>query len=165
MELNNPLWPTLHGGYQIPYNASIPLQELYTQKGWAQREDVLAEFWENLHHQGDVGLASYMALSHLVALYIENRSLEWNIPSLCLVIEHCRLSGKNLALPIEYHKDYFDALKRLEAYFLERFKQIEDPTTLRIALAHFATINGQSKLGRAIENMDEDVIDEFLEQF
>jgi hypothetical protein len=34
-----------------------------------------------------------------------------------------------------------------------------------LTLALFATLSGQANLGKAIENLDEDVIQEFLEQF
>lgn len=120
---------------------------------------------DNLHHQGDIGLASYLSVPQLVTICIDKKSFDWNFVGLCVVIEHCRQTEHNPKLPTEYYDYYFNALKKLEKYLLENFKSINDPTTLRLSLALFATLSGQVDLGKAIENMDEDVIQEFLEQF
>lgn len=165
MNLDNNIWSTLEGGYKITYDASIPLRQLQSTSDQTIIETVFAELWGNLHHQGDVGLASYLSLPHIVSTCIDKKSLDWNYVGLCVVIEHCRLSGHNPELPREYKTEYIDALKKLEQYLLSNFKSITDPDTLRLTLALFATANGQANLGRAIENLDEDVIQEFLEQF
>src|SRR4030095_1965860 len=118
-----------------------------------------------LHHQGDVGLASYFALPQLVEICINKNSLDWNFVGLCVLIEHCRQTDGNPELPNEFKDEYFDALKKLEGYFLTNFENIKDPTTLRLTLALFATVNGQVDLGKAIQNLDEDMVKDFLEQF
>ncbi len=67
LDLNDPRWKTFKGDYQIPYDASIPLKVLEKTDDPAGGEDserVLAE----LHHQGDVNIASYMTLPHLIQL-------------------------------------------------------------------------------------------------
>jgi hypothetical protein len=165
MDLDNKIWSTIDGGYKIPFDASIPLKQLHSTNDMKVIADIFADLWDNLHHQGDVGLASYLAVPQLVAICVGKKSFDWNFVGLCVVIEHCRQAEHNPKLPTEYNDIYFNGLKKLEQYLLDNFKSIKDPTTLRLTLSLFATLSGQADLGRAIENMDEDVIQEFLEQF
>lgn len=165
MDLDNKIWSTINGGYKIPFDASIPLKQLRSTTDQKIIFDLFADLWDNLHHQGDVGLASYLAVPQLVTICIDKKSFDWNFVGLCVVIEHCRQAEHNPKLPTEYNDIYFNALKKLEQYLLDNFKSIKDPTTLRLTLSLFATLNGQADLGKAIENLDADVIQEFLGQF
>lgn len=65
LSLDDPLWPALEGGYGVPYDASLALKALKAG------EDVWHELWEELHHQGDVGVASYAAVAQLVDICAE----------------------------------------------------------------------------------------------
>ncbi len=165
MDLDNKIWSTIDGGYKIPFDASIPLNQLRSTNDPKVTADIFADLWDNLHHQGDVGLASYLAVPQLVTICIEKKSFDWNFVGLCVVIEHCRQAEHNPKLLTEYNDIYFNALKKLEQYLLDNFKSIKEPTTLRLTLSLFATLSGQADLGKAIENLDEDVIQEFLGQF
>jgi hypothetical protein len=164
MELDDRIWATLQGGYKIPYNASKPLKKLRDATRQNEFAVIFAELWDNLHHQGDVGIASYLAIPQLVSICINKKSLDWNFIGLCVVIENCRLDGNNPELPEEYHNSYFESLSQLERYLLLNFKSITDQTALRLSLALFATVNGQPDLGKAIEILEEDVLQEFLEE-
>jgi hypothetical protein len=164
MELDDRIWATLQGGYKIPYNASKPLKKLRDATRQNEFAVIFAELWDNLHHQGDVGIASYLAIPQLVSICINKKSLDWNFIGLCVVIENCRLDGNNPELPEEYHNSYFESLSQLERYLLLNFKSITDQTALRLSLALFATVNGQPDLGKAIEILEEDLLQEFLEE-
>jgi hypothetical protein len=165
MDLDNKIWQTLNGGYKIPYDVSTLIKILQSTNDNTKIVNIFAELWDNLHHQGDVGLASYLALPQLVAICIDKKSFDWNFVGLCVLIENCRQADHNPKLPEEFQNEYFDALKKFEQYLLKNFKSINDPTTLRLTLAFLATVNGQIKLGKAIENLDEDMVKDFLEQF
>jgi hypothetical protein len=54
--LTDTIWRELQGGYRIPYDASKTLVRM--ERG----ESVWEELWNELHHQGDVGVASYAAI-------------------------------------------------------------------------------------------------------
>jgi hypothetical protein len=164
MDLDNKIWSTANGGYKVPYNASRPLRKLRVATTPDEMNGIFAELWENLHHQGDVGLASYLAVPELISTCITKRSLDWNYIGLCVVIENCRIDTNNPELPAEYHEAYFDSLSHFEKYLLLHFKSITDRTSLRMALALFAILNGQPGLGKAIGMLDEDLLTEFLEQ-
>jgi hypothetical protein len=165
MDLDNKIWATLNGGYKIPYNASRPLKKLRDTTQQEDLEVIFTELWDNLHHQGDVGIASYVAVPQLVSICISKKSLDWNFIGLCLMIENCRLEKHNPELPSEYQDAYFQSLNEFERYLLLNFKGITDQTALRLTLALFATVNGQPGLGRAIEILDEDLLPEFLQQY
>ena len=165
MELDDRNWGLFEGGYRIPYDASRPLRKLKDAEDAKERQEILDELWENLHHQGDVGVASYLAVPHLIDICIENKSLDWNFIGLCVTIENCRLNGKNPELPSQYDDLYFGSLIKFEKYLLLNFKNINDRTALRLTLALLATVNGQPGLGKAIEYLDEDAVDEFLSQY
>jgi hypothetical protein len=164
MELDNRIWATLEGGYKIPYNASRPLKKLRDATRQDEFPAIFTELWDNLQHQGDVGLASYLAIPQLVSICINKKSLDWNFIGLCVLIENCRLKGHNPELPNDYQDSYFESLTLFERYLLSNFKSITDQTALRLTLALFATVNGQPGLGRAIEILDEKILPEFLEQ-
>ena len=164
MDLNNQVWSTLEGGYRIPYDASYALKELKSTSDPKIINLILRGLWENLHHQGDVGTASYLSSISLIDICIDKKSLGWKYIGLCLVIEHCRRSDNNPEIPIEFKDDYFVALNRFEEYLLTNFKAIDDSTSLRLTLAFFATMHEQFDLGRAIEQLEEDVLAEFLER-
>jgi hypothetical protein len=81
-----------------------------------------------------------------------------------VTIENCRIKGANPELPRQYDEIYFGSLSKFERYLLDNLKNISDRTGFRLALSLLATVNGQPRLGKAIENLDEDVLDEFLAQ-
>lgn len=164
MDLDNKIWATLQGGYKLPYNASKPLKKLKESTRPEEFTAIFKELWDNLHHQGDVGIASYLAVPQLVSICINKKSLDWNFIGLCVLIENCRLQEQNPKLPKEYQDHYFESLTQFERYLLLHFKSITDQVALRLSLALFATVNGQPGLGRAIELLDEDFLAEFHKQ-
>jgi len=165
MDLQDTIWATLKGGYKIPYDVSKPLRKIQNEDRPEILQIIFDELWENLHHQGEVGLASYMAVPQLVNICIHKKSLDWNFIGLCVLIENCRIDRRNPELPKEYNELYLDSLTQFEKYLLLNFKNISDRTALRLTLALFATLNGQPALGKALENLDEDVLQEFLDKF
>src|SRR5690242_20920662 len=56
MEYDDPRWVGLQGGYRIPYD---PRNALHSLEANTNVEKVWEELWTELHHQGDVGEASY----------------------------------------------------------------------------------------------------------
>ena len=79
MDLQNDIWKKLDGGYKIPYDASVPLRQLQLSNDKKSIDNIITELWDNLHHQGDVGLASYFSVPQLVDICIDKKSLDWNL--------------------------------------------------------------------------------------
>jgi hypothetical protein len=166
MELTNKLWSNLEGGYRIPYDASIPLQQLEQTNDPETINNIWAVLWENLHHQGDVGLASYLAVPHLVSICKAKSLFDWNLLGLCCVIEQERHSESNPELPQEYQDYYNRGLQELKEFVLAHINQVSDDTTYTLALATLATCSGRPGLGRLIILAeDKDILEEFLGQY
>jgi hypothetical protein len=151
IDLDDRIWSSLKGADKVPYDASRPLKKLRDSTNPKEQENLFKELWQNLHRQGDVGIASYLAVPQLVTICLDKQSLDWNFIGLCVTIENCRLNEKNPPLPEEYQDQYFDSLLAFERYLLANFKNITSRDGVRLALALFATLNGQPELGRAIE--------------
>jgi hypothetical protein len=71
---------------------------------------IWTELWDNLHHQGDVGLASYLAVPQLARIGRLKKLFDWNLLALCNVIEQERHRETNPRLPIEF-LDYYICYK------------------------------------------------------
>lgn len=154
MTLNDNLWKTLQGGYKTTYDVSIPLKRLEITNNKEEIGSILDELWNELHHQGDVGLASYLALPQLVRIAKDKGLFDWNIVGLCTVIEQQRHLGNNSPLPQEYSEYYSNGLKELKEFVVSNINSEMDDTLLLTALSTLATCNGQVKLGKAIMNLE-----------
>ena len=110
LSLDNKRWQTLVGGYRVPFDPRPQLSKLA-----ANRDTKAAwhELWEELHHQGDVGEASYAAVPHLVRIYRQRGVIDWNTYAIVAVIELARDSGKNPELPEWLKEDYLQAIREL----------------------------------------------------
>lgn len=166
MELGNPVWKTLEGGYRTIYDASVPLQLLEMTLNPQEVTKLLDELWENLHHQGDVGTASYLSVPQLARIARKKHLVDYSLLGLCSVIIQQSHSENNPGLPtifIDYYQQGIDDLKK---FVMENINNITDDTTYTIALSTLATCSGKIELGKAImELCDNDVLNEFLEQF
>jgi hypothetical protein len=103
-------WKNLSGGYRTKFDPRPLLSKLESS------EDARAawhELWGQLHHQGDVGEASYAAVPHLVRIHRQRGVVDWNTYGLVAVIELARKEGKNPAIPDWLQQDYFRAIREL----------------------------------------------------
>ncbi len=166
MKLTDKIWQDLKGGYKTPYDVSLPLRKLEQADDPEAIKLIFQELWNELHHQGDVELASYLAVPQLVRIGRSKNLFTWNLLGLCAVIEQQRHLGNNPVLPPEFQHYYEEGLKSLKRFVLENLNRDLDDTTYIIALATLATCSGRIKLGKAIAELeDKSIMDEFLEQF
>ncbi|BDG01547.1 hypothetical protein [Anaeromyxobacter oryzae] len=156
LPLSDPSWKALKGGYKVPYDASVPLARL--EAG----DDVWEELWQELHHQGDVGEASYASVPHLVRICSDLPSRDWNVYALVSTIEVERHRKSNPPLPEWVRADYERAQKNLLALGLKDLGRVEDALTIRSILGAVALAKGALKLGTWIAFADESEIDEML---
>ena len=127
-------------------------------------EQVWKELWNELHHQGDVGLASYLALPQLVRIGKSKELFDWNLLGLCSIIEQQRHLESNPTLPPEFRDYYTKGLEELKQFVLYNLSRDLDDTTYIVALATLATCTGRTKLGKAIMELeDSDIAEEFLQ--
>jgi len=164
--LDNPIWKKLEGGYKgTKYDASIALKKLEDAGTLQDVGIIYQELWNELHHQGDVGLASYYAVPHLVRIAKEKQLVDYNVLGLVSVIEIQR-HKTNPILPSTLTPDYDNAIKNLGELAVLAMNKEWDLDLASVALTAMALAKGQVKLGNAIQNLDsEDVIDGFLESY
>ena len=96
LELDDRRWSELEGGYRVPFDPRPALRQLERGVGLS---DAWRELWDGLHHQGDVGLASYAAVPHLVRIHAAHAAADWNTYALLEVIEWERHVDRNPTIP------------------------------------------------------------------
>lgn len=163
LPINDPSWRTMEGGYRTPYDPRSALDRAGSDDE-GERSSGWKELWENLHHQGDVGTASYAALPHLVALRGRRGIPDWQVFALSSIIEAGRLSGSNPELPAQLANGYRHAWEQLLGYALEDLRRDEDPDLVRSALAVVAFARGMHVQGRMLSTCTDDEIQEFLDE-
>ncbi|WP_116545486.1 hypothetical protein [Pontibacter virosus] len=165
IQLNDPKWKELKGGYQTPYDASIALSRLEETNSSEEVDDILAELWDELHHQGDVGLASYFAVPHLIRIARDKGIISSNVLGLIAVIEIQR-HKKNPQIPKEYLESYLNSFNEIPELVDSAKSREWDLEFTAAALSALAASKGQIKIAQAVLNFDdEDVLDEFLENY
>ena len=102
-------------------------------------DDAISELWENLYHQGNVGLASYAAVPALV---------QAGELSLVAAIEVARNSESNPDLPENIKTEYELALKQALST-----KPKSEEQFLGYYIIH-ASINGKIRLSKALHLLD-----------
>jgi hypothetical protein len=157
LTLSDPKWRLLAGGYKVPYDASVALSRL--ERG----DDVWDELWQELHHQGDVGEASYAAVPQLVRIVATLRR-DWNFYSLVSTIEIERHRKSNPPLPAWLAESYQAAWRQLLDLALGDARVARDAQTLRSILGTVALGSGDLKLGVLISYSDDSEISEILDQ-
>ena len=166
LELDDPKWGDLEGGYRgVLYNASAALKKMERTNDLSAMNEVYQEFWNELHHQGDVGLASYYSVPHLTRIAKEKQLIDSNVLGLVSVIEIQRHKN-NPKLPSALFPAYNNALTELGELAKLSFNHPWDFETANTLLTALAVSKGQIKLADAIMNLDsEDTIDKFLEKY
>jgi len=157
LPLDDPRWRTLQGGYKIDYNPTPALRRL--QSG----EDAWDELWEELHHQGDIGVASYAAVPHLVRIGKSLPSRDWNLYGLVSTIEIERHRKSNPPVPDWAAESYREAWHDLLEVALADLKTIDDAETIRSILGVLALAKGELQLGALMAHSDSSEIAEILE--
>jgi len=163
IRLDDPLWSTFIGGYRTPYDASTRLQEL--ENGSGDLEEIWEELWDELHHQGDVDIASYAVVPQLAQICVSRDLLDWNAFALVATIEECRVFGENPKLPEWLESDYHLAIKTMAEFGARRFAEdwSKDLTQSFLAVAAFA--KGATKTARMLATFSDDELDEVYEKF
>ncbi|MDX5423149.1 MAG: hypothetical protein LPK14_12910 [Hymenobacteraceae bacterium] len=165
IQLNDPKWKELEGGYRTPYDASVALRKLENAVSSEEVEGILAELWDELHHQGNVGLASYFAVPHLIRIGKEKGIVNSSLLGLIAVIEVQR-HKENPQIPKEHQEDYLNSLKAIPELIETGDTNDWDLAFTAAALSALAASKGQIKVAQAVLNFDdEDVLDEFLEAY
>ena len=156
---DDPKWSQLIGGYNVLYNPIAVLNGLSERPSDKALWD---ELWLNLHHQGDVGTASYVAAVYLIKLRQTGVAFDWNFYALLATIEIQRHKDSNLVLPEWLVSDYQAAWETIEVFCVEDMSKAKDAGELRVYLSIMALAKGQLELGDLLITIDDEQIQGFL---
>jgi hypothetical protein len=159
LSLDDDRWQSLQGGYRMTFDPRTLLAKLAanmdTKVAWH-------ELWEGLHHQGDVGEASYAAVPYLVRIYRERGAGDWNIYAIVAVIELARNGGHNPDVPSWLEKDYFHAIWELAELGTSELLDASDSDTSRAILSILAIAKSARTHARLLLNYSEEELLEIM---
>ena len=156
MNLTDQRWPELRGGYKTPCDPRPVLRRIEMDLDQRTAWD---ELWNELHHQGDIGEASYAAVIVLADIFHERRSPSWKLFSLAATIEVERHRRTNPPLPEWLAIDYARAWKQLVGLAVTALQSDSDAYTVQSALAILALARKAYKLGALINWLDDSELD------
>lgn len=143
MQMDDDRWTGLNGGYRITYDPRDALRRL-------EEGDTAAwqELWQELHHQGDVGEASYAAVPQLIRVHRSRGVADWNTYALIAAVEEARHSDRNPPMPEWLREDYDAAWRDLQSLAMAEFTAADSDELVRCILAVLALSKGKVELGR-----------------
>ena len=159
LNLSDPRWSALQGGYRVAYDPRPALARLEQGRELAA---TWAELWQELYHQGDVGTASYAAVPHLVRVHRIRDVADWNTYALIGAVEQARSAARNPAM-LPWLKDGYDqAWRELPAVAMRDLSRSEDRTLTQAALGVVATARGLRRAGELLLDFTEDELAEMI---
>lgn len=158
ISMDDPRWEGLEGGYRVPYDPRPALRAL---DGRSDISATWAELWNELHHQRDVGLASYAAVPHIAGIYIRAGRPDWNAYALVGCIELAR-TERNPPLPDWLEGSYIGSLGELAKQGTKEIWASEDRTLVQSALAVIALARGLRIQANLLLSYTEDELEEMV---
>jgi hypothetical protein len=138
ISLDSKLWGQLTGGYKTAFDPRPLLARLEAGRDVTTWPDL----WNELHHQGDVGTASYAAVPHLVRIYRKLGAIDWNIYAIVATIELARDQRQNPEVPESLEKDYYRAIQELAEIGQYEVLRADETETVRAILGMIAISKG-----------------------
>ncbi len=151
----------MKGGYKIPYNPVPTLQQIDKGINLARCWE---ELWNELHHQGDIGEASYASLVKLVELQQKVVTPDWNFYTLTLTILTEQYRKTNPVVPGWLKNDFEKAIDSLYTLCLRDLEKANDPALVQSILSVLAFLKKETKLAVFIGYSDPAAIEEYLEE-
>lgn len=145
MDFSDDRWVGLLGGYRTPYDPRPTLSELFKCPGSGMAWIAL---WEELHHQGDVGVASYAAVPAIAQIARADSAGDWNPYALAATIEEARWSPSNPDLPAWLTPAYEEAWVVLFDCALSLLQHTKSENAIASAISVIAIHKGQRNLAR-----------------
>jgi hypothetical protein len=147
LPLDDPRWATYRGGYNGILYSSVPIIRRL------QSEGATDEFWQlvwaELHHQGDVGEATYALVPYLVDWQSRQRELDEQLFHFSVLVDLQHSENNNPAIPSELEFSYMRALRALPVIGAEGLKRGTAEHVVMGVVAAIALAAGHRVLARA----------------
>ena len=159
LSLDDPRWASLHGGYRVAFDVRSALRALEIGH---EPDDAWRRLWNELHHQGDVDLASYAAVPHLVRLYAARRDLNWNTYALVGII--ALLAGRqgNPPVPEWLEPGFSRALHDLSELARDDLAKTDNALVVRTCLGVIALAKGLTMHATLLLEFDDSEVDDLV---
>jgi hypothetical protein len=132
----------------------VPLRRLFSE---GPSDELWNDLWDELHHQGDVGPASFAAVPYLLEYARRGPTLDWNVFGLIAVIELERVPYcRNRRMPQELTEAYFTAIAQLPEVVATHPQKEWGPELTQHIVTCIALARGQRMLARAYLEMDKE---------
>ncbi len=164
LDLDDPTWERLEGGYRQPYNPVPALRRLEGASNPKEEAAVFKELWDELHHQGDLGVCSYACVPHLVRIAERRPPMTFDFFALIAVIEIERHERNNPKMPRELKTDYLQTLEKIPPLIAQATPLKWDESMISSACAALAASKGNRLLARAFLEMSEMSARSFLRE-
>jgi len=146
MPLDDSRWATYSSGYRAPYNV-VPLVHRLNSEGTSG--GFWKVVWNELHHQGDVGEASYALIPYLVDHQSRRQELDDQVFYFCAIVELQRPENRNPPIPQEIELSYAMAMRRLPVIGTEQLRRGCSEAVIMGVAAATALAGGHRVLARA----------------
>src|SRR5208282_3190451 len=150
---DDPRWSKLLGGYKSPCDPRALVRTLETE---TDKDAAWQALWDELHHQGDVGEASYAAVPLLVEAHRKLGIIDWNTYAIVAIIELARTEPHNPDLPYWLSKDYFQAVQELARLGAVEVFCTEDVDVVRAILSIISIARGARTQAKFLVNYSGD---------
>jgi hypothetical protein len=138
-------WNHLVGGYKTSFDPRPCLRKLENQQDTAAAWE---ELWDELHHQGDVGDASYAVVPELVRIHRTRGAGDWNLYAMVAIIELARTESKNPGVPEWLRYEYLRSIQELAEIGSKDILSADDADTKRAILSVIAIAKGLRTHGK-----------------
>jgi hypothetical protein len=153
LSLDDNRWNSMTGGYRMKCDPRPLLAQLENEQ---TREKAWHGLWEELHHQGDVGEASYASVPHLVRIHRASGIVDWNPYAIVAIIELVRGKGDNPEVPKWLEEDYLRAIRELAEIGAAAIWRTDEPDAVPSILGIIAIAKGLRTHGKFLVMYSED---------
>jgi hypothetical protein len=144
----------------MPYDARPALRRIDSGD-----ESAWTVLWEELHHQGDVDLASYAAVPHIVRIQQTRQFTDYNPYALIGIIELCRGVGKNPPLPELAGRRILACMDGSAFPCVPRLRQTDNETAVIAILGALALAKKQRVVGEVLLDYTQDELPEMVRMY
>ena len=163
MEVKHVPWHKLRNGYHQIYNPLPKLEQYETKK--ITLNQLLKEFWEELHHQGDVDSASYAVVPMLTLYYQRGSDTTGELLTLLVTIILASKDKKN-PKPSGDVKRYFDqATDSLVETVASSILRPKSAHELWSALSLISLQHKQIDTAKLLNFLDQDTLKHIVDEY
>lgn len=150
MALHSVPWDRLTDGYREFHGPRALIKALQSRRNLLATWDTI---WDRMHHQGNVGTASYVLVPALVEA-CQSRKRSWATYGYAALMEDCREDRRNPEVPDWLQDEYDHAMTRLREMAFEDIRSKPATGTLAQIFSFIAAHAGRLGLSTAVGNLE-----------